>query len=234
MSARILDAANRRHTFPFFTHGNSFDFVTDHWNDEQKVVLENHKQESTLWPEVHLRNPKLVIIGIDPAILSSGIIRRLATISNRPTIVAVVETSEESLLTECYAQGSDRVVAVPDCSARIFQALIETLIRKESHYPPVRINSKIQTIDIGDSEVRLAKKTFDVAQYLFINHGKLVSKSRILQDLWDLDSTQCLTRRVDVHISRVRKLLALDGSCGWEIRTHSNDGCGIFYKYDTY
>lgn len=223
---------SQQYNFPLYTNSSHFDFVHDQRINGPKVSLETHSQESTLWRQIHHRHPQVVILGVDPQVLSSGLIRRLSTIANRPIIVSLLETVDDQMLGDCYAQGSDRVLAIPNCSADIFHALLHTLVRKEINYSPYRISSKIRTINFADNEVRLTKKTFAVAKYLFVNHGKLISKSRILRELWGLDSAHCLTRRVDVQVSQVRKLLALDGSFGWEIRTNANSELGVFHNPD--
>lgn len=224
--------AHKKNIFPLYTTSGYFSFIGEQWDDSRKFSLETIRDKNTLLEKVLLQQPQVVILGVEQPLLSDDVLAHLSAVENRPTIVSLLRSNNTSLMTDLYDQGADRVVVIPDCSPRIFRALIGTLIKKDHYYPPYRINPGVQTINIGDTEIRLTKKTFDVAQYLFTNHGKLISKSRILKDIWGLDSRQCFTHRIEVHISNVRKLLALDGSHGWEIRVRRRQGYGIFHKVD--
>lgn len=227
-------------SFPVYSNDVGCQLIASQWANTPQFSLQLHDNENSLWQQVHLDCPSLVILGVDRSMLSNSLIRRLSSIAHRPTIISVIRGNDESLLIECYAQGSDRVLEETKCSAKIFQALIERIfikeqnnpLRKEHCFPPYCFNTKLQTFNFDGSEVRLTKKTFDLVRYLFVNHGNLVPKSKILKDLWGLDSAQCFTRRVDAHISLGRKLLALDGSYGWEIKTRNSTGCGIFRSTD--
>lgn len=178
--------------------------------------------------QVSCQNPPVVIIGADQSLLVKRIISRLATSKNRPIIIALVESTEESLLTACYQQGADRVIAIPHCSARIFCALMKTLQTRDILCPPYRFCVATQICNVGNRPVRLTTKTFGIARYLFAHHGELIPKETILKDVWGLESDECVTRRIEVHMCHVRRQLSLDGSLGWEVRSRRKKGYGIF------
>ena len=178
--------------------------------------------------QITWKRPQVVIFGVEQSLLREGVISRLATSEHRPVIVSLIKSSNEEELTECYAQGADRVVAVPYCTGNIFRALLGRLSSKQHYYAPYLISQDTQTFKFSQIEVRLRKKTFDVALYLFVNHGKLIPRSKILHDVWELDSRQCFTRRIEVHVSKIRRMLQLDGSHDWEIRVSRGFGYGIF------
>lgn len=213
---------------PFYTEKDSILSVASQWNLEQNLSLVAYEHESTYTYHLTSQCPEIVVIGVDHALLHKRVIARVAGLRNRPIIIALVESNEKSLLTACYQQSADRVIAIPDCSARIFRAQITALQKREIYYPPYRFNITTRTCNIGNQAVSLTTKTFDVAQYLFANQGKLISKSIILKDLWGLKSEESHTRRIEAHMSRVRRLLLLDGSLGWEIRSRRREGYGVF------
>lgn len=177
---------------------------------------------------VHEHTPSIVVLGVDNEVLAQRLLARCAVLARRPTIVAVVRSDDRFEMSACYRQGADRVVVIPFCSSRIFQALINSLQSREISYPPYRFKTAIQMCHVGDREVRLTAKRFDIAQYLFANQGKVLSKATILKDIWGLEEKDCTTRRLEVHLSQLRKQLELDGSQGWEIRSVRNMGYGIF------
>lgn len=215
-------------SLPFYTSDKSLRFVTSCWDKEHSVSLVQHQQERTFLQQVYNQKPPVVVFGANKAILLKQTIERVAGTKHRPIIIALVKSINESEMSACYRQGADRVVAVPHCSSRIFCALITALHSRDIYYPPYRFEAATQSCSIGDRIVRLTTKRFDIAQYLFVNQGKLVSKPIILKDVWGLESTQCVTRRLEVHMSYLRRELSLDGSQGWEIRSRRNKGYGVF------
>ena len=232
MDINTLQILPRNTEFSFYTTNNYFRSLISKWTGDFRVSPKLYENEDSLLQRVSRERPQVVIFGVDQSLLHKGLVSRIATGAHRPVIVSLIETLNEPELIECYEQGADRVIAVPNCTASIFQALLGRLASKEHCFPPYLINHEIQTIGFSGVEVRLTKKTFDVAQYLFLNHGKLLSKSKILSDVWGMDSKKCFTHRVEVYISHIRRQLQLDGSHGWEIRARRHLGYGIFRKTD--
>lgn len=213
---------------PFYSPDKSLRRIANQWNHEYDVALIQYGSEEAFMQQVQLLQPPVVALGAAGKLLESKFIARLAALKTRPIIVALVETPDESTMEACYQQGTDRVIATPFCSARIFQALISALHSQEHYYPPYRFKTGTHTCDIGDQVIRLTTKHFGIAQYLFLNQGKLIPKYKILKDIWGLEEEECVTRRLEVHMSHVRRQLSLDGSLGWEIRSRRKLGYGIF------
>jgi len=59
---------------------------------------------------------------------------------------------------------------------------------------------------IGESEISLRNKEFFLLHYFLINIGKVISRTEILEEVWDRNIC-CATNTVDVHISKLRKKL---------------------------
>ena len=59
--------------------------------------------------------------------------------------------------------------------------------------------------DDGD-EVRLTAKEFLLLQYLLEHRGRVLSRDRLLSDVWDYQYPGA-TRTVDVHVRRLREKL---------------------------
>lgn len=213
---------------PFYSPGEYLGDVANQWNDEHNVSLTHYEHESTFLQQVRRLCPPVVALGAESRLLTRQIIARVAALKVRPVIVALVKSTDESLVTACYQQGADRVIAVPQCSARIFRALISTLHSHDIYYPPYRFDAATQSCSINNRTVRLTSKRFDIAHYLFTNQGNLIPKPVILKDIWGLEGKECVTRRLEVHITHVRRQLILDGSLGWEVRSRRKMGYGIF------
>lgn len=61
-------------------------------------------------------------------------------------------------------------------------------------------------VKLGDRRIQLRHREFALLQYLMMNSGKVLSRTSILENVWDRNSN-ILTNTVDVHISHLRKKL---------------------------
>jgi DNA-binding response OmpR family regulator len=69
---------------------------------------------------------------------------------------------------------------------------------------------------VNGKAVELTQKEFELACYLFLHPGKLLSRVHLLEKLWGLDA-EVDTRTVDTHVSRIRRKLAIGPENGWQI-----------------
>lgn len=78
---------------------------------------------------------------------------------------------------------------------------------------PFRIDLHRRCIERDGTTFELTRLEFEVAALLFGNVGKVLSRTHIMQRVWGRgDSTT--TRTVDMHVSRVRKVLGLSAAIG--------------------
>jgi DNA-binding response OmpR family regulator len=59
-------------------------------------------------------------------------------------------------------------------------------------------------VKLSDQSLYLRNKEFSLLHYLMVNKGKVLSRSDILENVWDRNAN-ILTNTVDVHISQLRK-----------------------------
>ena len=76
---------------------------------------------------------------------------------------------------------------------------------------------------VDGSEVKLAKKEFELLAYLISHKGKIVSREQILSRVWS-DEVVVLDRTIDVNITRLRSKI---GTYGSYIVTRSGFGYGF-------
>jgi DNA-binding response OmpR family regulator len=79
--------------------------------------------------------------------------------------------------------------------------------------PPFRIDLQRRQIECDGVIADLTRREFEVALLLFRNVGKVLSRGHIMQAVWG-QSVITLTRTVDMHVSRVRKVLGLSTAIG--------------------
>ncbi|WP_210396888.1 response regulator transcription factor [Motiliproteus sediminis] len=90
------------------------------------------------------------------------------------------------------------------------------------HYGPFVIDHAQHLITRFEEPIAVTGKDFSLAAYLFRHQNELLSRHRLLAEVWGV-SQQVNTRTVDMHISRLRKALLLDGT-GFDIKTVHQHG----------
>jgi hypothetical protein len=70
----------------------------------------------------------------------------------------------------------------------------------------IKIDLNRRTVCNDSKQVFLKNKEFELLLYLSKNRGKLLSRTNLLEYVWDMNSS-ISTNTVDVHISKLRKIL---------------------------
>ncbi|MBR5531772.1 MAG: response regulator transcription factor [Bacteroidales bacterium] len=76
---------------------------------------------------------------------------------------------------------------------------------------------------VDGEEVKLARKEFELLNYLILHRGKICSREQILSSIWS-DEVVVLDRTIDVNITRLRSKI---GKYGSYIVTRSGFGYGF-------
>lgn len=136
-----------------------------------------------------------------------------------PVIFITSKDSELDIVTALRSGADDYLVKPAKCLELL--ARIESLARRM--VPPsvqqigvYEINQDLRQIRLHGKEVELTQKEFELACFLFQNHGKLLSRVHLLEKLWGLNA-DVDTRTVDTHMSRIRRKLAINPENGWQI-----------------
>ena len=78
---------------------------------------------------------------------------------------------------------------------------------------PFRVDLRRRCVESNGVAFELTPREFEVAALLFSNVGKVLSRTHIMQLVWGQGDTTT-TRTVDMHVSRVRKVLGLSAAIG--------------------
>ncbi len=151
-----------------------------------------------------------------------GAIRSSA--NNRlPVIFLTARDAEDDMVRGLTSGGDDYVIKPPkrrELIARVNAVLRRHVGDGESaetiDLAPYALDSKRSRVSIDGREVELTQREFDLANFLFRRHGRIVSRDALLENVWNL-SPAVSTRTVDTHISRLRKKLELNGEYGWRL-----------------
>ncbi|MDO8107172.1 response regulator transcription factor [Isoptericola sp. b441] len=70
----------------------------------------------------------------------------------------------------------------------------------------LRVDSAARRVLVGDTEVALRPKEFDLLERLAVDAGAVVSRERLMSDVWD-EHWFGSTKTLDVHVAAVRRKL---------------------------
>jgi two-component system, OmpR family, alkaline phosphatase synthesis response regulator PhoP len=128
-------------------------------------------------------------------------------------IIMVTARGEESERIFGLDMGADDYIVKPfspsELTARVRALLRRTarpLDAAELTCGPITMNLERHTVALDGREVRLTAKEFLLLQYLMEHRGRVVSRDRLLSDVWDYQYPG-ETRTVDVHVRRLREKL---------------------------
>ena len=100
-------------------------------------------------------------------------------------------------------------------SPKELTARVAALLRRTSRqataprgYGPISIDPDRDVVLLDDEEVRLTAKEFLLLHYLVQHRGRVLSRVRLLSDVWGYDYTGG-TGTVDVHVRRLRDKLPM-------------------------
>jgi DNA-binding response OmpR family regulator len=112
--------------------------------------------------------------------------------------------------------GADDYVAKP-FSLRELLARVRAVLRRpgprlkleEFAFGDVRLHLRARQAFKAGMEVRLTRKEFDLLRYLVEHRGEVVTRDRLLDEVWGYDQYPT-TRTVDTHILRLRQKFEKD------------------------
>ena len=140
-----------------------------------------------------------------------------------PVIFATARDRDDDIARVLQA-GADDYIAKPVRQGELL-ARIEALARRmlAAARPAPRLELAPYVLDRGarsvardGAPIELTDKEYALAEFLFANAGRVVSRQHLLEAVWGLQAKSS-TRTLDTHISRLRTKLGLSGASGWRL-----------------
>jgi two-component system, OmpR family, alkaline phosphatase synthesis response regulator PhoP len=131
-------------------------------------------------------------------------------------ILMLTARGEEADRVRGLELGADDYVTKP-FSPKELVARVAALLRRterasvpstQLEYGPIVINLDRHEVRVGHADVKLTAKEFLLLQYMLEHRGRLLSRDRLLTDVWGYQYTGG-TRTVDVHVRRLREKIPL-------------------------
>lgn len=136
-------------------------------------------------------------------------------------ILMLTAKDDESDIVEGFRRGSDDYVTKPYRSSELVARVRALLRRAGPREPTTRRNFNFGPWEIDPTslravfqaqEVELSQLEFGIVSLLAQEEGRIVTRRRILREIWGFaNPAKVETRRVDMHIAKVRGKLDVDG-----------------------
>jgi len=157
-------------------------------------------------------------------------------VSNSLPVMFTTTRSEERSLVRALSQGADDYLIKPLRRAE-FLARTHALLRRNIANDPIAIlelggvilDQKQRTASVSGAPVELTEREFDLAVYLLLGEGRLLSREELLQNVWHTNP-DLRTRTVDAHISRLRNKLSLIPERGFELSPVYHKGYRLIFR----
>jgi two-component system, OmpR family, response regulator RegX3 len=137
-------------------------------------------------------------------------------------IIMLTARGDEADRVAGLEMGADDYVVKP-FSAREVVARIRAVLRRSADGPAqpssteqlqvgaITLDPGSRTVTRGGEQVETTRKEFDLLQLLMLNAGTVVTRDRLIDEVWDMNWFGS-TKTLDVHISALRKKLGDDGA----------------------
>lgn len=142
-----------------------------------------------------------------------------------PVVFSTQRDSEGDVVAALKAGADDYMIKPPrqaELLARLAavgrRAGLDKLTSPTMTLAHIDIDQEAQRVFVHGEEVKLTRKDYLLTCCVIKNQGKLLSREYLLREVWGVDA-ELNTRTVDMHISRMRRNLQLDPSCGYAIKT---------------
>lgn len=176
--------------------------------------------------------PDLVVLDLGlPDMDGLEVCSRLREDSEVPILMLTARAETEDRVTGLDSGADDYLVKPFDRSELL--ARIRALLRR---HPPhgsalltagdLRLNPDTREAVRGDRELELTKREFELLEYLMRNQRLVISRERLLEEVWGYDPLD-ETNTIDVFISNLRRKLEEGGE---DRLLHTKRGAGYLIK----
>lgn len=148
-----------------------------------------------------------------------------------PPVIFLTGLDSPEHITQVLQAGADDYVVKPPVFS-VLHARIHALLRRSPHHAitveqetlgELEVNYKTRVVHRNKAAVALTSKQTALAFHLFSRRGQLVSRKQLYHVL-GVNDMLIDTRRLDVHISNLRRHLGLTAELGWKLASIHQQG----------
>ena len=188
--------------------------------NSQGMEARGFARPSAFWEAMGEQTPSLALLDVmlpeEDGISVLKKLRASAHTARLPIIMLTAKGTEYDKVLGLDA-GADDYVTKPfgmmELLSRI-RALLRRTERNDALYRcgQLTVDPGSHTVLVGDREVALTQKEFEVLCLLLKNKGQVLSRERLIEDVWGYAFTG-ESRTVDVHVRTLRQKLGEAGAC---------------------
>ena len=170
---------------------------------------------TSFYAELENKLPDLILLDLMlPKIDGMTILKKLKENDEYKRIPVIILTAKSLELDKVKGleSGADDFITKPfgvlELIARVKAVLrrSEKKVEEPLQYKNLVLNYNKRTLHYMDKPVTLTYKEFELLHYLMLNNGIVLSRDKILQEIWGYDY-EGETRTVDMHIKTIRQKL---------------------------
>lgn len=189
------------------------------------------EESQEFYTELKKRVPDLIILDLMlPKIDGMTILKSLKKEQGYSDIPVIILTAKSLELDKVKGleSGADDFITKPfgvlELLARV-KAVLRRSVKKASDDEAIEYNELVldynkRTVLCNSIQVVLTFKEFELLHYLMLNKGIVLSRDKILQEIWGYDY-EGETRTVDMHIKTIRQKLDAAGCPNYIITVRS-------------
>jgi DNA-binding response OmpR family regulator len=147
-----------------------------------------------------------------------------SNVEHRVPVLFLTNRVDERDIVDGLSCGADDYMTKPTRVGELI-ARVRALMRRS--YPVTErptqtlgrycIDQRRRVIEIDGESVALKHKEYELAQCLFANLGRLLSREHLLEAAWGAEGPSVTSRSLDTHVSRVRMKLGLRPENGFRL-----------------
>lgn len=181
--------------------------------------VKGFEDAAAFYDEMKNRLPDLILLDLMlPKIDGMTILKELKNNSEYKGIPVIILTAKSLELDKVKGleSGADDFITKPfgvlELLARVKAVLrrSEVKVEDEIRYKDLVLDYSKRNLQYMDKPVMLTYKEFELLHYLMLNKGIVLSRDKILQEIWGYDY-EGETRTVDMHIKTIRQKLEAVG-----------------------
>jgi DNA-binding response OmpR family regulator len=141
---------------------------------------------------------------------SADVCRDIRNANKATPIIIVSETTNMQKKISLFREGADDHIIKPFSFEELITRIQVILRRPTIKHKPVldidvvRLDCHSQQVTRGEKRVYLTRKEFALLEYLMRNKGSIVSRSMIMEHVWN-DETDPFSNTIESHILNLRK-----------------------------
>ncbi|HBD63156.1 MAG TPA: DNA-binding response regulator [Clostridiales bacterium] len=179
------------------------------------------EERDSFYAQLRKRVPDLILLDLMlPKTDGMTILRELKRDENYADIPVIILTAKSMELDKVKGleAGADDFITKPfgilELLARV-KAVLRRSVKKETpdeflEYNGLSLDYNKRTVYYKGASVALTYKEFELLHYLMLNKGIVLSRDKILSEIWGFDY-EGETRTVDMHIKTIRQKLNAAG-----------------------